>query len=117
MKFIKLVDASLVIIIVYLILSDLCSRVEFIIYRLLINNFGRPSLGHHYYIIPSLSDPCTGVGNKSFKEIHQFDPKLSRLRMQFIHLTISYLSTLKMLNTKFGEDSTVVLELLMDDAR
>ena len=36
-----------------------------------INNFGRPFLGHHYYIL-SMSDLCLGVEKKIFQEIHQF---------------------------------------------
>ena len=34
--------------------------------------FGRPFLGHHYYI-PSLYGPCPGVEKKIFKEIQQFN--------------------------------------------
>ena len=36
-----------------------------------IYNFGRPFLGHHYYIL-SLSDQCLGVEKKVFKEIMHF---------------------------------------------
>ena len=36
-----------------------------------IYNFGRPFLGHHYYIL-GLSDKCPGVGKKIFKEVQQF---------------------------------------------
>ena len=36
-----------------------------------IYNFGKPFLGHHYYIL-SLSDPCPGVEKKIFKEIMHF---------------------------------------------
>ena len=36
-----------------------------------IYNFGRPFLGHHYYII-SLSDLCLGAEKKIFKEIMHF---------------------------------------------
>ena len=36
-----------------------------------IYNFGRPSLGHHYYIL-GLSDLCLGVEKKIFKEIMHF---------------------------------------------
>ena len=34
-------------------------------------NFGRPFLGHHYYII-SLSDQCLGVEKKISKEMMHF---------------------------------------------
>ena len=37
-----------------------------------IYNFGRPFLGHHYYI-HSLSDLFLGVKRKIFKEIVHFD--------------------------------------------
>ena len=36
-----------------------------------IYNFGRPFLGHHYYIL-CLSDQCLGVEKKILKEIMQF---------------------------------------------
>ena len=36
-----------------------------------IYNFGRPFLGHHYYIL-GLSDKCLGVGKKIYKEVQQF---------------------------------------------
>ena len=36
-----------------------------------IYNFGRPILGHHYYIL-SMSEPCPGVKNKTFLVIPQF---------------------------------------------
>ena len=36
-----------------------------------IYNFGRPFLGHHYYIL-GLSDLCLGVEKKIFKEIMHF---------------------------------------------
>ena len=36
-----------------------------------IYNFGRPFLGHHYYIL-GLSDLCLGVETKIFKEIMYF---------------------------------------------
>ena len=36
-----------------------------------IYNFGRPFLGHHYYIL-SLSDLCLGADKKIFKEIMHF---------------------------------------------
>ena len=36
-----------------------------------IYNFGRPFLGHHYYIL-SLSDLCLGVDKNIFKEIMHF---------------------------------------------
>ena len=36
-----------------------------------IHNFGRPFLGHHYYIL-GLSDLCLGIEKKIFKEIMQF---------------------------------------------
>ena len=36
-----------------------------------IYNFGRPFLGHHYYIL-SLSDLSLGIEKKIFKEIMQF---------------------------------------------
>ena len=42
-------------------------------------NFGRPFLGHHYYV-HSLSDLCLGVEEKIFKE-----------RMQFYYMT--YMTT------------------------
>ena len=35
-------------------------------------NFGKPFLGHHYYIHTSLSDLCLGVKKKNFKEIMHF---------------------------------------------
>ena len=37
-----------------------------------IYNFGRPFLGHHYYIL-SLSDLCLGVEKKICKEIMYFN--------------------------------------------
>ena len=37
-------------------------------------NFGRPYLGHYYYIL-SLSDLCLGVKMKIFKEIMHFHYK------------------------------------------
>ena len=36
-----------------------------------IYNFGRPFLGHHYYLL-GLSDLCLGVEKKIFKDVHQF---------------------------------------------
>ena len=36
-----------------------------------IYNFGRPFLGHHYYIL-GLSDLCLGYEKQIFKEIMQF---------------------------------------------
>ena len=36
-----------------------------------IYNFGRPFLGHHYYIL-GLSDLCLGIEKKIFKEIMHF---------------------------------------------
>ena len=36
-----------------------------------IYNFGRPFLGHYYYIL-GLSDLCLGVDKKIFKEIMHF---------------------------------------------
>ena len=36
-----------------------------------IYNFGRPFLGHHYYIL-GLSDLCLGVEKNIFKEIMHF---------------------------------------------
>ena len=46
-----------------------------------IYNFGRPFLGHHYYIL-SLSDLCMGADKKIFKEI-----------MHFHYTGMSYLTT------------------------
>ena len=46
-----------------------------------IHNFGRPHLGHYYYIL-SLSDLCLGVEKKVFKVINQ-------------HFTITFLVFLK----------------------
>ena len=37
-----------------------------------IYNFGRPFLGHHYYIL-GLSDLCQRAEKKIFKEIMQFN--------------------------------------------
>ena len=77
-------------------LSDLCLGVEKMIFKEIMHfyymtymatpqhknpypggheiyNFGRPSLGHHYYIhVNGLSDLCLGVEKKIFKEIQQF---------------------------------------------
>ena len=39
-----------------------------------IYNFGRPALGHHYYVCSTgMSDPYLGVEKRNFKEIMHFD--------------------------------------------
>ena len=67
-------------------------------------NFGRPFLGHHYYI-HGLSDLCLGVEKKIFKDIQQFT-LLTQNDLPFgwgvMKFTISCLLTLQMLHTKFG---------------
>ena len=40
-----------------------------------IHNFGKPFLGHHYYIL-FLSEQCLGE-EKIFKEIHEFYPQIT----------------------------------------
>ena len=49
-----------------------------------IYNFGRPFLGHYYFTL-SLYEPCPGLENKIFNEIHQFTlftPKIPPLGME-----------------------------------
>ena len=69
--------------------------------------FGRPFLGHHYYI-PSLYGPCPGVEKKIFLRnasilnfLHQNYLPVGKGGMKF---TISCLLTLQMLDTKSGQD-------------
>ena len=58
-------------------------------------NFGRPFLGHHYYIL-SLSDICIGVEKKIFKEI-----------MHFHHMT--YMATVTGLKFTILVDPSMVI--------
>ena len=60
----------------------------------MIYNFGRPFLGHHYYIL-GLSDQCLGVEKKIFREIYQyytFTPKLPALGVGVMKITIFLVS-------------------------
>ena len=79
-------------------------------------NFSRAFLGRQYHIL-DLSDLCSGIVRKIFKEIHQlyaFIEKLSPLGMGAMKFTITRLFTLRMLHTKFGQ---ILLEnrILTDD--
>ena len=91
-----MVDPSLVIITYNILsLSDLCLGIEKKIFKEImqfhnmtymampqpknpcskshqIYNFGKPFLGHHYYILSFKSDLCLGVEKKIFKEIMHF---------------------------------------------
>ena len=70
-------------------------------------NFGRPFLGHHYYII-SLSDLCLGIENIFYEVlVHQFYTFFPQITFPWVgggvmKFTISCLLTLKMLHSKFG---------------
>ena len=67
-----------------------------------IYNFGRPFLGHHYYI-PGLSDQYLGVGKKIFKEVKHFFHFLPQNYFPFRwgSFTISCVLTLQMLQFRF----------------
>ena len=70
-----------------------------------IYNFGRPIIGHHYYLL-SLIELFPGVEKKTFKEIHKFYTFYPRitvppLRVGVMKFAISCLLTLQMLHTKF----------------
>ena len=69
-----------------------------------IYNFGRPFLGHHYYIL-RLSDQCLGEETNIFKEIQQFYTYYLKITSPLdggvMKFTISCLLTLQMLPTKF----------------
>ena len=69
-----------------------------------IYNFGRPFLGHLYYIL-SLSDLCLGVEFKKYIILHFLPPNNLPLKWEGVmNFTISCLLTLQMLHTKFGKD-------------
>ena len=70
-------------------------------------NFGRPIIGHNYYIL-GLSDQCLGLEKKLFKKhaaiLHLLPPNYIPFRWGggVMKFTISCLLTLQMVHTKFG---------------
>ena len=68
-----------------------------------IYKFGRPFLGHHYYILV-FSDQCLEVEKKIFKKYSNFTlftPNLPPFKWGVMKFTILCLLTLQILYTKF----------------